>query len=299
MNSIHSQSMKTPSFRGWLSYSTNSPSFRLGVFALASVALSVGCPGILLAQDHVAHSHRKGDVHFSHPLVAESPSPDTKVRFDYFFANEPGEEGETGGNRHTLRLEAEYAFAPWLSVEVDAPYTFLNPDDGDATDRLDIVEVGIKYANFARAESGLLLGGGIEFGLPTGDAKRGIGSDDVLEVEPFVDVGYQRDSWEIVGRTSFGLPFNGNDEDLADLELGWNLSVLYHMTPHLLPLLEFDGEHVFGGEEDGVNVVNVTPGFKVQPFDDPHLQIGGGVSLPMTDDKEFHARVILSVFYHF
>lgn len=239
------------------------------------------------------------ELHFSHPLISESPSPDTKVRFDYFFANEPGEEDEAGANRHTLRFEGEYAFAPWLSLEVNVPYTFLDPDEEEGTDRLDNVEVGIKYANFTFAEHGLLLGGGIEFGLPTGNEEKGIGSDHVLEVEPFVDFGYQRDRWEIVGFTSFGLPVNENDEDEADLELGWNLSVLFHLTPQIETLLEFDGQHVFGGEEDGVDVVNVTPGFKVQPFDDPNFQVGVGVSLPLTDDKEFHARLILSVFYHF
>lgn len=63
--------------------------------------------------------------------------------------------------------------------------------------------------------------------------------------------------------------------------------------------MEFDGGHVFGGEEDGFDVVNITPGIKVQPFDDPNLMVGVGVSLPLTDDKEFHAMPIVSVFYHF
>ena len=268
-------------------------SLRFLVLTFTSLVVSVGSGGIAWAEEHSSHSHDSGDLHFSHPLISESPSPDTKVRFDYFFAN------ESGANRHTLRFEGEYAFAPWLSLEVDVPYTFLDPDEEEGTDRLDNVEVGIKYANFTFAEHGLLLGGGIEFGLPTGNEEKGIGSDHVLEVEPFVDFGYQRDRWEIVGFTSFGLPVNENDEDEADLELGWNLSVLYHLTPQIEALLEFDGEHVFGGEEDGIDVVNVTPGFKVQPFDDPNFQVGVGVSLPLTDDKEFHARLILSVFYHF
>lgn len=85
----------------------------------------------------------------------------------------------------------------------------------------------------------------------------------------------------------------------ADLGLGWNLSVLYHLTPQVETLVEFDGEHVFGGKEDGVDVINVTPGFKFQPFDAPNLLVGVGVSLPLTDDKAFHAMPILSVFYHF
>ena len=264
-----------------------------GLFSFVTL---LACANTALAYEHSSHNHGS-NLHFSHPLVAESPSPDTKLRFDYYFANEPGEEGETGADRHTLRLEGEYAFMPSFSVEIDVPYTFLEPDEGQSTDRLDNIEVGLKYANFAFSEYELLLGGGIEFGLPTGNEEKNIGSDNVLEVEPFLDFGYKRDRLEIVGFTSFGFPQNGEDE--ADLELGWNLSVLYQMTPRLQVLLESDGEHVYGGEEDGVDIVNVTPGIKVQPLDDPNLQIGVGVSLPLTDEKAFHVRLILSVFYHF
>ncbi|MDT8436669.1 MAG: hypothetical protein RRA92_07920 [Gemmatimonadota bacterium] len=273
--------------------------------ALRRIVLTLACAawpnptGLALAQEHASHSHGNGPLHFSHPLVTESPSPDDKVRFDYRLADEPGEDGEGGAVRHTLRLEAEYAFTPGLSLEVDAPYTFLDPDEGDARDRLDNVEVGLKYASFALARHGLLLGGGIEFGLPTGDAETGIGSNHVVEFEPFLDVGYQRGRWEIVGFTSFGIPLNENDEDEADLELGWNTSVLRHLTPRLMLLLEFGGEHVFGGEEDGVNVVDVTPGFKVQPLEDSGLQVGAGVSLPLTEDEEFDVRPVVSIFYHF
>jgi hypothetical protein len=56
-----------------------------------------------------------------------------------------------------------------------------------------------------------------------------------------------------------------NGEDEADLELGWNLSLLYYLTPRLETLLEFDGENVFGGEKDEFELVNITPGIKIQP----------------------------------
>lgn len=252
----------------------------------------VAFTGTAVAHEQTSNSH-DGKLHFSHPLVAESPSPDTKIRFDYFFANEPGAE------RHTTRLEGEYVFTPSLAIEVDVPYTFLNPDERQSANRLDNAEIGLKYANFTFSEHGLLLGGGINFGLPTGNEEKNIGSDHILAVEPFLDFGYRHDRLEIVGFTSFGLRKNDNGEDEADLELGWNLSALYPVSPKLQVLVEFDGEHVSGGEEDGVNIVNVTPGIKIHPRNNPNLQVGLGVSLPFTDDKEFHAKSILSVFYHF
>ena len=57
------------------------------------------------------------------------------------------------------------------------------PDDGGSRSRLDNVEVGLKLASFALARHGVLLGGGIEAELPTGDAGKGIGSDEEVGEE--------------------------------------------------------------------------------------------------------------------
>ncbi len=42
--------------------------------------------GVASAQEHAEADHHEG-LHFSHPLIAESVSPDTKVRLDYAFAD--------------------------------------------------------------------------------------------------------------------------------------------------------------------------------------------------------------------
>ena len=49
---------------------------------------------------HVGESHRDKGLHFSHPLISESPSPDTKIRLDYFFLDEIEEEGEVIWAQH-------------------------------------------------------------------------------------------------------------------------------------------------------------------------------------------------------
>ncbi len=241
-------------------------------------------------------AHEHAPLHFSHPLIAESPSPDTKLRFDYIYRRETGEQK---AYRHTLRFEGEYAFRPWLSAEIDVPYTFRNPDDGPARRSFDTVELALKLASFVLAERGVLLGGGLELGLPTGDDSKEIGSDEILEVEPFLDFGYRYRQLETVGFLRFGIPTNASGGEEPDLELGWNFSFLYHLTPRIEGLLEFDAEHVFGGEEDGKTVVNITPGLKLAPFALRNLEIGAGASLPITSDEEFDVRAIFSIFYHF
>jgi len=247
------------------------------------------------------HRHHGDEtLHFSHPLIAESPTPDTKIRFDYSFSNgKPGREESPSGDLHTFRAEFEYAFASWLSIEVDVPYSLLSADTGSDQDQFNTVEVALKYANFSLAEKNLVFGGGIELGLPTGKDEEGIGSDHILDVEPFVDFGYKIDSLEIVGFTSFGIPTNEGAENETDLELGWNLSFLYHATESIEAILEFDGTSAFDGEEDGFASANVTPGVKFQPFDDPNFEVGLGLSIPLAQDRDFDVQPILSIFYHF
>lgn len=257
--------------------------------ALSSLVVVLACPAHAQDHDHDEHSH----IHFSHPIITESPSPDTKVRIDETYSSAPT---DGGIDRHTVRFEGEYAFSPGLSIELDVPFTILDPASGSSVRRLDNVEIGLKYANYSLAEHGVLIGGGIEFGLPTGRESVGIGSDEVLEIEPFVDIGFIRDRVELVAFAGLGFPTGAEDE--PDAEFGWNASFLYHASQRVMPLLELEGATAIGGHQDGVILLNVTPGLKVEPIRDRDLQVGVGISVPVTDAKDFGARVRISVFYH-
>lgn len=240
------------------------------------------------------HGHEP-PLHFAHPLITESPSPDNKVRIDYVHSNRIGEEGE----QHTLQVGGEYAYSPSLSIEAALPYTYLDPEGSGSEQALDSAEVALKCANFTFADRGLLLGGGLELGLPTGDDSKGIGSNNVLEVEPFLDFGYKRGRLQTVGVLAVGFPTNA-DTDEADREYAWNLSFLYHVTPWVQALLEFDGERIEGGEEGGFDTANVVPGVKVRPIAGSTLTLGAAVRLPLgVNEREFHAMPLASVFYHF
>ena len=241
-------------------------------------------------------------LHFSHPLITESPSPDTKIRLDYFFLNDvrENEEGEEDvHNEHTIRVEAEYAFNRNVSLELNVPYTFIDPEEGSNADHLNNVEIGLKLASFIFERYGLLLGGGIEFGLPTGDDDKDIGSDHILDIEPNLSMGYKNGKLEFVSFVSLGFPVNqDNDEDESD-EFGYNASLLYHLTNSIEALVELDGEVALNGEEDGQSILNVDPGIKVKPFSNKRLALGIGAGFPVTDDESFDYRLVGSLFYHF
>ena len=116
------------------------------------------------------HSHETQGLHFSHPLISESPSPDTKIRLDYSFLDvdgevedeELGEEGEGPQKfkESTINIELEYAFTRNISIEADIPYTFLNVSGGSNENHFNNIEVGLKLASFILEEYGILLGGG-------------------------------------------------------------------------------------------------------------------------------------------
>ena len=272
------------------------------------LAVVLAAAGALKAFAHDDHGNPSG-LHFSHPLITESPSPDTKIRLDYFFLNvdgevedeELGEEGEGPSKfkESTVNLELEYAFTRNISIEADIPYTFINPDEGKDVNHFNNIEIGVKLATFFLEEYGILLGGGLEFGLPTGDDEKGIGSDNIFEIEPFLSFGWKYKILEVVSFLHIGFPVNQKGDQNEGDELGYNLSTLVHATEWLEVLLEFDGETVLNGEEEGESVLNIDPGVKFKPFKSQELHVGFGAGFPVTNDEEFEYRLIASVFYHF
>ena len=51
--------------------------------------------------------------------------------------------------------------------------------------------------------------------------------------------------------------------------------------------------------DDNEGVINLTLGLIGAPQSESAFEIGGGVSFPITPDKEFESRIILSLFYEF
>lgn len=256
--------------------------------ALVVLALAVA-PCAARAQEEHGHIH---GLHFSHPLFTESVTPDTKLRLDL------GEEWETDGNATEIELEAEYAFHRSVSVEVGAPYVFLDPDLGSATSGAGNLEVALKFANFAFEESGMLLGYGVGVELPTGDAEAGTGTDHIWELEPFLNLGVAVADFELVAWGIFGIPTNQDAGEEVETDFSYDFSVLYHFAEKFQGLLELNGRTGLSGEGAGEGVVAVSPGVKMAPLPDSPLFIGVGVSVP-TNGEELDARLKISLFWHF
>ncbi|HET9635117.1 MAG TPA: hypothetical protein VFP26_04235 [Gemmatimonadaceae bacterium] len=257
-------------------------------FALAS------SPAFLPAQEN-EHDDDHDHLHFSHPLVTESPTPDTKVRLDYvlLWTNEDPQLRD-----HVVRVEGEYAFTHGLSLAVVAPYELRTSPSTARAQGLGDLEVSLKFASVRYGEHGVLLGGGLSAGVPTGSDEKQIGSSHIVELEPFVDAGYKRDRLELVGFARLSSAFNRRAGEEAERDLAFDFSTLYHLHPRLEALMEVTTARSLVGGQAGVPQTFVAPGLKVYPFSNPKLMFGTSLLLGTGAVSSVKA-ISISAFYHF
>ena len=164
----------------------------------------------------VAAANDDGIPDLAHPLIAESPTPDTELRFEYIVIN------SATADELEVNPEGELAIMPGVSIEVDVPYKFRDPSDGGSSEsNLDVTEIALKLAKGFDSRS--LIGGGLELGLPTGDDGKNIGSNNELVVKPFLDVGIYQVGLNI--SDFWGLSFHSMKMHQKNRRkiLGWNI----------------------------------------------------------------------------
>jgi hypothetical protein len=258
---------------------------------LALVAVLMLMPSTVRAQHDDDHHH--APVHFSHPLFTESPSPDTKLRLDYLRAPLA-----RAASDNTFRVEGEYAFTRSVSIEANLPMTSRSVN-GTSTSAVGSGEIALKLASFAAARRGVLLGGGIGFGVPTGNDEKGIGSDHLIEVEPYVDFGYMHKQMELVSFASFSTTTRRKDGEKNEKEVAVAGSLLYHLDPRFESLVEVEARRSLYSDAEDEQVVNAGVGLKYHVSRFRALVVGIGGRIPLTTEREFQSEIILSALYHF
>ena len=241
-------------------------------------------------EDH-DHDH----LHFSHPLVTESPSPDTKLRLDYIGARTSD---PVGVRENAFRLEGEYSFNHSVSLAIVTPFISRTAPATARASGFGNIELSLKAAGLAFGEGGLLLGGGLSAALPTGSDAKGIGSTHIIELEPFLDAGYKRNALELVGFAILSSTFHRRASEQAERNLTFNFSTLYEIESRIEGLIEVTTSRALIGPESGIQRTFIAPGLKVYPFTNRNFMFGTSV--------EFGAGVVhdtrvllLSAFYHF
>ena len=88
---------------------------------------------------------------------------------------------ETSVDYQDISVELEYALTPDFSVVIEAPFRFLNPEVNDNTSGFADMQVGFKQALVSLPNDYLTFQ--LRTFIPTGDARRGLGTDHV-SLEP-------------------------------------------------------------------------------------------------------------------
>ncbi len=239
-----------------------------------------------------ATADEEDEYEFSRPFITEYPEADTELRLSFFVIKGDREPGRT----HLVRLLAEYAFRHNASIEIEIPWANFRPVGGSSVSHVGDIELGLKFVTGESEARGTATALGLEVRAPTGSSALGIGSSSVWELEPFFVFGRRHGDWETIGVVRLGFLFNEPAGEPSETELGFDLSLLRHLSERWQALVEINGEHGLRGEEAGATLVTLTPGLKWRP--NPHRgeQIGIGASFPVTGPREFTSRVFLMLF---
>lgn len=246
------------------------------------------------AQGHDG-DHDHDHLHFSHPMVTESPSPDTKIRLDYLGVRTSD---PTGVHETAFRLEGEYAFNRSVSLAIVTPFISRTAPAAERASGLGNIELSLKAASLAFGERGLLLGGGLSAALPTGSDAKAIGSAHIIELEPFLDAGYKRNALELVGLAALSSTFHRREGEDAERNLTFDFSALYEVQSRLEALIEATTTRGLIGKDSGSQQTFLAPGFKVYPFTNRKIMFGASLELGTGVVHETHA-LLVSGFYHF
>ena len=238
--------------------------------------------------------YEKEHLEFSHPLITESISPDTKIRFTLL-------DTKADSNRlsQTYGLELEYSPFPIFSIHLGIPYTVLHQSQNNTVKNLDEIELALKFANFAFSNHNVLLGYGISFGLPTGNQDKGIGSNHILDISPFFNGGIKWKRWEWTAYFTFDIPCNQNENENIQSTLESRLTALYNISPKWQALLEAGSTSPISRFYKGDSNYDLTEGVKFMPVSDKPWILAIGVRHPVLNNNEFKLQGIFSVFYHF
>jgi hypothetical protein len=239
--------------------------------------------------------HDHDHLHFSHPVVTESPSPDTKLRLDYIGTRTSD---PTGLDENTFRLEGEYAFNHSVSLAIVTPFISRTAPAAERASGLGNIELSLKAASLAFGEHGLLLGSGLSAALPTGSDAKAIGSAHLVELEPFLDAGYKRDALELVGFATLSSTFRRRAGEEAERNLTFDFSTLYRIHSRLEGMIEMTTARALVGAESGSQQTFIAPGLKVYPFTNRQLMFGASLELGTGIVHDTRA-LLLSGFYHF
>lgn len=250
-----------------------------------------------------AHHSRLGTP-FVHLFANEPAFMDRDFFLDFALVN--GEEGM----EYEVEAEIEYTFTRRIGIVIEAPYAYLDPDEGESENGFGDIAVAPRFLllDYDR----FLLATNLEFSFPTGDDDRGLGSGEgaiAPSVSTWLDLGrnftfqnnvgiehgYRSDSDALLwgGALTYSIYTKGVPEIIRA-----DGAVRAHFPEGLLNLIvEIRGEHPLDGEDEGNGSAEWIFGASYSLT--PHLEVRAALTFPAWNPREFDNGAIFGLVYHF
>jgi hypothetical protein len=179
---------------------------------------------------------------------------DVPSRAEFFYAKSgPAGPGlprpEPRVNYQDLSSYLEVQAANGLSLFVEAPYRFLQPEVNPKADGFSDMNTGFKYAFVSGPD--LVATFQLRTYVPTGDARRGLGNDHVSLEPAFLLFAPLTERLRFEGELRDWVPVGGTDfaGNVLRYAVGFDYEAVRTETCRLSPVVELVGWTVLGGKE--------------------------------------------------
>jgi hypothetical protein len=169
---------------------------------------------------------------------------------------------ETNVDYQDINLELEYALSQEFSVFLETPFRFLNPDVNDNTSGFADMQAGFKWALATSSCDCLTFQ--LRTYIPTGDARRGLGTDHVSLEPALLYYGQIDERMSLEAELRDWIPISGSsgagtgfDEDFAGNVLRYGVGLAYDVFKcdqcgkRITPVVEVVGWTVLDGLASG------------------------------------------------
>jgi hypothetical protein len=251
---------------------------------------------------HTHHSRR--GTPFVHLFANEPAFMDRDFFLDFAVAD--GDEGF----EFEIEAELEYTLTRRIGVVIEAPYTYLDPVDGESEDGFGDLAIAPRF--LLLDSDRFLVAGNVELEFPTGDEDRGLGAGEIIVAPSFstwldlgnrftlqnnvgVELGADSHSEVLVwgGALTYSLYTQGSPDMIRE-----DGAVRSHFPTGLLNLIaEIRGELPLDGEDEGIDTAAWILGASYSLS--PHLELRCALTLPAWNPREFDNGAIFGVIYHF
>jgi hypothetical protein len=212
------------------------------------------------------------------------------------------------GDEVEIEAEIEWALTRRIGLVLEVPYLLVDPKEGKSEEGLGDIAVAPR---FLLAETDrFLLSANLEVELPTGSARRGLGSGETA-LSPTLSLWYDLGKF-VAFNAQFGTEHglkSGEKEFLYKTVLTYSLldagmiaAVRRTFASHFPPgmanlLLEVTGRTGLSHEERGRTSAEAL--FGATYLVTGHVELRAGIQFPLFKPKEFDNAYILSLVYHF